>query len=426
MINKEYLMKTQLLNTLLIASVVAAASAQSVTVLPTDFYVSDFSYDGTYASGNMAGPYETFRWSAETGPVLLGRATLPTLGIAAGSPDISYDGTRISASITTSDGTMMTPGVWDINDGWTSLENPIAPDAVITDGSLGSAWGLSGDGSTVCGFYWYTGSRAHPYLWDHDTGIMPLDVIAGRSARVNAVSFDGSVAAGWEANPDGTWQPTVWRDGVKSRLADSPGGSTADAISGNGDFIVGNAFEPATQNRAVAIWRWDGQSYVEERLGLLPGTPAFNGWGKAWGVSDDGSVVVGVNFYSINPGGSADGVIWTEKTELMNAMDYFSLIGIDLSGIIDIRSVDTVSPDGSTFAATGFEMKTGELRTVIIRTNSVCAVDFNSDGVLDFFDVSLFIAALNGQDPTADLNNDGAFNFFDVSAFLSQYAQGCP
>ncbi len=110
----------------------------------------------------------------------------------------------------------------------------------------------------------------------------------------------------------------------------------------------------------------------------------------------------------------------------MNAMDYFALIGIDLSGIIDIRSVDTVSPDGSTFAATGFELQTGELRTVIIRTNSVCAVDFNNDGVLNFFDVSLFIAALNGQDPSADLNNDGLFNFFDVSSFLSQYTQGCP
>lgn len=419
-------MKPQIFTAMLIAAAASGAGAQSVTVLPTNYYVSDFSYDGTYAAGNLAGPFETFRWSAATGPVLLGRATLPTLGVAAGSPDISYDGTRVSASITNDAGTLMTPGVWDINDGWTSLEDPIAPDSVSVDGSLGSAWGLSGDGSTVTGFYWYVGANARPYKWDRDQGITSLEVNPGRSARVNAVSYDGSVAVGWEENTFGSWQPTVWRDGVKIRVVESPGGSTADAVSGDGNFVVGNSFEPDTQNRAVAIWRWDGQSYVEERLGLLAGTPAFSGWGKAWGVSDDGSIVVGVNFYSINPGGSADGVVWTQATGLMNAMDYFASIGIDLTGIIDIRSVDTVSPDGSTFAATGFEAQTGELRTVIINTRPDCVADFNHDGSLNFFDVSAFLSAFSAQHPDADLNNDGQYNFFDISAFLSAFAQGCP
>lgn len=55
-----------------------------------------------------------------------------------------------------------------------------------------------------------------------------------------------------------------------------------------------------------------------------------------------------------------------------------------------------------------------------------CAVDFNNDGTLDFFDVSLFLSAYNSSDPIADLTGDGLFDFFDVSAFLSQYSQGCP
>ncbi|MFG0246393.1 MAG: GC-type dockerin domain-anchored protein [Phycisphaerales bacterium JB052] len=419
-------MKTKILNTMLVSAIASAASAQTVTVLPNMYYVSDFSYDGTYAVGNLAGPYETFRWSAETGPELLGRATLPTLGIAAGSPDISHDGTRISASITSSDGTLMTQGIWDLYDGWTSLENPFAADASITDGSIASAWGLSGDGSTLTGFYWYTGGRAHPSKWKTETGVTPLEVTAGLSARVNAASFDGSVVVGWESTPMGPWQPTVWRDGVKMRIAESPGGSTAEDVSSDGNFVVGSSFEPDTQNRSPAIWRWDGNSYIEQRLGLLPGTPAFSGFGIARGLSDDGSIVVGTNFYSINPGGSADGFVWSEATGLMNAMDYFASIGIDLSTIIDLRAVDAISPDGSTFAATGFELKTGELRTVIIQTSSACPADMNGDGVLDFFDVSAFIAALTAQDTAADLNNDGLYNFFDVSAFLSAFAAGCP
>ncbi len=414
------------LSTILVGALGSAAWAQSVTILPNSYYVSDFSYDGTAAVGNLAGPFETFRWSADTGPVLLGRATLPALGVAAGSPDISHDGTRISASVTDANIEFMTQGIWDINDGWTTLEQPIAPDAMSQDGSYASAWGLSGDGSTVSGFYWNTLGRAQPSFWSTATGVTSLDVVTGRSARVNAVNFDGTIGVGWEASATGPWQPMVWRDGMKIQLSDSPGGSTAEDVSSFGDYIVGNALQVSTQNRAPTIWRWDGQMYVEDLLGLLPGTPAFNGWGIARGLSDDGTIVVGTNFYSINPGGSADGFVWTESGGLMNAMDYFALIGFELDGVIDIRSVDAISPDGTTFAATGFEDKTGDLRTVIIRTNPVCEVDFNGDGVLNFFDVSEFIGALSVQDPSADLNNDGLFNFFDVSSFLSLFAQGCP
>ena len=55
-----------------------------------------------------------------------------------------------------------------------------------------------------------------------------------------------------------------------------------------------------------------------------------------------------------------------------------------------------------------------------------CIADFNNDGLVNFFDVSAFIAAFNSQDPSADVNNDGLFNFFDVSDFIAAFNQGCP
>jgi hypothetical protein len=55
-----------------------------------------------------------------------------------------------------------------------------------------------------------------------------------------------------------------------------------------------------------------------------------------------------------------------------------------------------------------------------------CAADTNGDGLLDFFDVQLFLALFAGQDPASDLNNDGLFDFFDVQAYLNLYAAGCP
>ena len=55
-----------------------------------------------------------------------------------------------------------------------------------------------------------------------------------------------------------------------------------------------------------------------------------------------------------------------------------------------------------------------------------CAVDYNNDGELNFFDVSAFINAYNNNEPAADLAAPfGELNFFDVSAFIAAYNAGC-
>lgn len=66
--------------------------------------------------------------------------------------------------------------------------------------------------------------------------------------------------------------------------------------------------------------------------------------------------------------------------------------------------------------------------TVVIRVPTAgCGLaDMNMDGQLNFFDVSAFLVAYQGQGTQADLNQDGLFNFFDVSAFLVAYQGGCP
>lgn len=48
-------------------------------------------------------------------------------------------------------------------------------------------------------------------------------------------------------------------------------------------------------------------------------------------------------------------------------------------------------------------------------------------GVLNFFDLSAYLALYNTQDPAADLAAPyGVFNFFDLSAYLAAYNAGCP
>jgi len=55
-----------------------------------------------------------------------------------------------------------------------------------------------------------------------------------------------------------------------------------------------------------------------------------------------------------------------------------------------------------------------------------CPVDYNEDGALNFFDVSMYLQLFTSQDAAADLNHDARWNFFDVSEFLSIFSAGCP
>ncbi len=55
-----------------------------------------------------------------------------------------------------------------------------------------------------------------------------------------------------------------------------------------------------------------------------------------------------------------------------------------------------------------------------------CAVDLNTDGGVDFFDVQMFLNAYAGDQPAADWVADGNIDFFDVQAFLADFAAGCP
>lgn len=60
-------------------------------------------------------------------------------------------------------------------------------------------------------------------------------------------------------------------------------------------------------------------------------------------------------------------------------------------------------------------------RTFTIEGCSIIA-DMTGDGILDFFDVSIFLSAFSAQDPLADFTKDGIYNFFDVSAFLAAFS----
>ena len=99
----------------------------------------DISSDGSVVVGNSnAGAYEAFRWTAETGIVLLGMNPGSNGLSGAGTPDVSEDGNHVSATIINPDTTGNTQGIWTKGEGWKWSLPP------VPDGSPSSEYLNSG------------------------------------------------------------------------------------------------------------------------------------------------------------------------------------------------------------------------------------------------------------------------------------------
>ncbi|MCL4222372.1 MAG: hypothetical protein KJZ65_13490 [Phycisphaerales bacterium] len=71
---------------------------------------------------------------------------------------------------------------------------------------------------------------------------------------------------------------------------------------------------------------------------------------------------------------------------------------------------------------------TGTLTGVAVQIRPIpCGpADLNEDGVLDFFDVQMFLQGFSDQDSISDFATPfGTFDFFDVQAYLQLFSDGC-
>lgn len=108
----------------------------------------------------------------------------------------------------------------------------------------------------------------------------------------------------------------------------------------------------------------------------------------------------------------------------LSIVDVSDPAAMSLIGTYDTlgQALDVVTSNDHAYIADGVN----GLVILDITNNCACPADLTGDGMLNFFDVSAFLAAFAAQDLAADFNNDGILNFFDVSAFLSAFNQGCP
>lgn len=351
-----------------LAITVVAAFATTVTADVTiefigdNIYAASISADGSVVVGNTQGDYETFRWTRETGVVALGQATAPVLGVGAGIPQVSADGTRVSATILGADSTYATQGRWTLAaqppplGTWQETMPPTPPDGGLLDQAYGSAWGISDDGEVLVGLYWRPGQAstglAHPCYWTKAGGVVDLGT-GGGSGRANDANQDGSVIVGWEEAEFGYWMPTVWVDGVRTNLSTDESFHEANVVNPAGTLVGGDVHDESTELTVGALWRWNGTGWDEQTIGALPGHHGTFGLTTVNDFTPDGSLVVGYDRRS-SPG-DATGFLWTEDTGIVDVADFLADNGVTVPAGFIIRSLTGISADGRTICGSGEE-----------------------------------------------------------------------
>lgn len=255
------------------------------------------------------------------------------------------------------------------------------------------------------------------------TAALAFDVVSDETttfADTFQTNQGWTVSGGATNAAAGRWERAIpGGDGSRGDPATDADGSGFCYVTGNGgpgsntDVDAANTIltSPAlnataeTGDAQITYARW-----FSNTAGAAPGADVFtvqiSGNGSAWTTVE----VVG-------PTGPQSGGGWYNQT--IRVADY-----ITPTAQVRLRFIAEDAGDGSVIEA---GVDAVDL-TFVSCTDPVvdCPADLDGNGVVNFFDVSAFLAFYNAQNPAADINNDGVWNFFDVSAYLAQYNAGCP
>lgn len=212
-----------------------------------------------------------------------------------------------------------------------------------------TATAANGDGSVVVGYNYFQSHRQDPsttaFRWTPATGMQPLAFPFPQSdfqAVPNAISRDGSTIVGYGSGF--TTTPAVWSgDGAVRTLPRLPGGASGQAsgTNHNGSLIVGYS-DAANGLMTAALWTND----------VIQPLTAPAGW-RSWatGVSDDGSVILGI----LSTSAVVVPSVWTPSSgSWVPLSDYLAGQGMPVPEGWTFSSIATpsMSADGRTFSAT--------------------------------------------------------------------------
>ena len=298
---------------------------------------------------------EAFRWTEATGIVGLG--DLPGGNFFSAAFGISADGSIVvGASISAASASAQPPQSQTEAFRWTA-ETGIVGLGDLEGGEFSSfGFKISGDGSVIVGDSDSTLGR-QAFRWTAETEMQALGDLEGGefSSVASSVSADGAVIVGSGTQDLGT-EAFRWTEqtGLVG-LGDLQGGnffSRASDVSSDGLVVVGRSAStnsslegfPITDQRGTEAFRWTVETGMVG-LGDLPGGNFFS---RAFAVSGDGSIVIGLSESELGQ----EAFIWDNINGMRSLTDVLTNeFSLDLSDWTNLVARD-ISDDG--LSITGF------------------------------------------------------------------------
>lgn len=156
-------------------------------------------------------------------------------------------------------------------------------------------------------------------------------------------------------------------------------------------------------------------------------SPASSIFGTSMAISGSRLAVTERAFHTVSPRAWVYDMSEPAFPQLMTEVQTASDLGWGSDACVAIDG-STVFVGDPTFTrdSDSSVIRHGAVSSFELPFHPACPADFAPpSGVLNFFDVSAFVAAFLIQSDQADFNNDGSFDFFDFSEFLAEYQSGC-
>lgn len=316
------------LSLLLPAADLAAQGATFQVITPSPLSQAiGLSDDGDDVVGGVGA--DAFRWSPAGG-----YQVLPNGAAWAVTPD----GSAIVGTTATASGDEA--GRWTAATGWVSLGNfggdPGCPPFISNLDDV------TPDGQWATGMSWQGCTGTSAMRWNATTGLelLPKE-LANRSARAYTVSDDGQTAGGWHEASFGTRRGMLWLPGggysfILVTPANPDGIGEVTDLNSDGSIACGVT--------ASSAFKWTAAGGVQ----LLPKIAGVGGTYTANGISEDGTVVVGVAAQFPN----LTAWIWTAKGGTQTLLSYLQAKGATGMTAGMLRNCTDVSADG--LAITGW------------------------------------------------------------------------
>jgi probable HAF family extracellular repeat protein len=246
--------------------------------------------------------------------------------------------------------------------------------------------GISANGSVVGGSsQTATDSTTYPFIWTPAGGMVnlgnPDPSIANGTGQptvnlLSQLSADGSTLCGYVFS-NSLVVAWIWKGGNFTILPSLPGANQtqAQSISADGSTVVGFSGE---SDSTLHAFLWTSSGGIVD-LGILPGLTGNQANSRAYGSSNNGTVVVGQSPFV--GGGSPHAFVWTLSGGIKDLNSVLSSSGVDMTGITLVSALG-VSPNGRYVVGNGiFSYSYNQAFLVDLQAMALYQIpDFTSSG----------------------------------------------